>query len=852
MSSQGGFPPLRPPPAPHSPSGHRSQSSLSQTSQRSESSMSTTSNDSAAVPLSVNNSRSPYMQQGMIRSSTAVGPAASQSTSALHGIHSQQVRTSVDGSYRPNSPGMPQSSPFAHRARQRSQGFFEPSLPHAAMNVNGLSASQIAAQTAMHHISPPPQQERKRSFPGLTPINTNGAMGSRQGSSTQSPQVSSAGALSYSNGTLGGNRLAATTAANVAFPRGKSPLPSPQPQAQGQFPIPNPPLEKEPKTKSSKMKLFSKAPKAINLSKEKESREGPTVPSPAKSVYGAQLLRGGFTNASTTSLTGPESSASSLYSSANASTSTLVPFTMDKEKEKEKRHHFLSRQKHKLKDDVAQMPLSSAHSNSQPTNPEKPAPLYSFTPDSPGPNTFAKSMSGFDLRHGGRALRGKKKEEKAAAAAAKLELTPTISNSSNLCQTDQYLGPSQYDSSIGPPSATGASLFSLPSETGSTITQQTFSTIGAQMGLPGIGPDDAWPLLKARLLNLFSGEDLRTPVEDFNALVTVHIRRCIQRKTAIVLIEDVRDLLQTGFTSLRQTLRGVSDDRLITKLVEIWISVYGNILPFLEAVFLPLDLEFKGRGVIMSVREAQEFWGAMPESLKSDEGPSSAGDPVRPPTLGEELDVRRLTLISFRDIVILPRHENLMAVFSRLSLGSLNSTTPEIDKGREYVRNDPMASGMDRPGTANSLDPHLSSFNSQTSTLLDAASSSSGGALSLASRSRATSNTSAGSFGASLPHVNLNSPAIGAPGSFSATAGPPSPPESFIDPTKVTETVARMLQCLYVLASCQTGDTGQGVVERLTGALKYNWLGRGRTGRDRRGWVGMKNSPGQRVGIVTA
>lgn len=771
--------------------------------------------------------------------------------SALQSLHAQQGRTSIDGAYRTNSPGMPQGQHFAPRTRQRSQGFFEPSLPHAVSSNSGLSASQIAAQTAMHHISPPAQQERKRSYPGLTPITTNGPMLSRQASGTLSPQVTSAGPLSYSNGTVGGNRLAATTAANVAFPNGRSPLPSPgRPPLQVPFPPPALLAEKEPKTKSSKMKLFSKAPKALSLSKDKEGRVAPAMPSPGKSIYGAQLLRNGFANASTTSLVGPDSGASSLYSSANASTSTLVPSVLEKERDKEKRHHFLSRQKHKLKDELPPMPLSSAHSNSQPTNPDNPAPLYSFTPDSPGPNSFAKSMSGFDLRHGGRALREKKKEEKAAAAAAKLDLAPTLTNTSTSGQTDQYLGPSQYDSSIGPPSTTAASVFSFPSEAGNTITQQTFSNIGAQMGLPGIGPDDAWPLLKARLLNLFSGEDLRTPIEDFNALVSVHIRRCIQRKSAIVLVEDIRDLLQTGFTSLGQTLRGVPDDRLVTKLVEMWIGVYGSILPFLEAVFLPLDLEFKGRGVIMSMREAQEFWGAMPESLKSDERPSSAGGSVRLPTIGEELDVRRLTLILFRDTVIFPRHESLMAIFSRLSLRSINPPTPDISKGREHARSDPATTGAERPGTAGSLSPHFSSFNSQGSTLLDAASSSSGGAMSLAGRSRATSNTSAGSFGISLPH--LHSPSLAGPGSFSATAPPPSPQEVFTDPAKVTETVARMLQCLYVLASCQTGDAGQGVVERLTGALKYNWLGRGRTGRDRRGWVGMKNPAGQRVGLVAA
>merc|ERR1711977_120119 len=161
-----------------------------------------------------------------------------------------------------------------------------------------------------------------------------------------------------------------------------------------QPPPPVPPLDKEPKSKSSKMKLFSK-PKNISLSKEREGKVPPAASSPSKASLSSNLLRSGFANASSTSLVGPPSGASSLYSSVNASTSTLVPGTTDKDK----RHHFLSRQKHKLKDEPSQLPLSSAHSNSQPTNPDKPQPLYSFTPDSPRPNSFSKSMSGFDLRH---------------------------------------------------------------------------------------------------------------------------------------------------------------------------------------------------------------------------------------------------------------------------------------------------------------------------------------------------------------------------------------------------------------------------------------------------------------------
>jgi hypothetical protein len=576
----------------------------------------------------------------------------------------------------------------------------------------------------------------------------------------------------------------------------------------------------------------------------------------------------------------------------------LVPaVTTASEKDKEKKHHFLSRQKHKLRDEPNQLPLSSAHSNSQATNPERPQPLYSFTPDIPGTGTFAKSVSGFDLRHGGRALREKKKEEKAAAAAARLDLTPIPSNSSAPGPGDQYLGTTSYDT--GPPSG-GGNLYAFPSEaTPLPVSAQAFSTIGAQMGLPGIGPDDAWPLLKARLLNLFSGENLRTPIEDFNALVSVHIRRCIQRRSPVVLVEDVRELLQTGFSSLAQTLRTVPDDRLVSNLVEMWIGVHGAILPFLQAVFLPLELEFKGKGSLMSAREAQEFWGAIPEALKADERPSSSsgnGDAnanARLPSMQDELEIRRITMIAFRDEVILPRHESLLNIFSRLSLENINArispdpslaaaaatTTPTIT-GRDHARSDP-TTGADRPATADSLSPGLSSFNSQTSTLLDAFSTSSPGgsaaaaATSLASRSRATSNTSAGSFGAAMPHVVTSpvSPGVAAlmmatttttptgtapllnvtsePQGMPPPPPPPPPPVTLADPAKVTETVARMLQCLYVLASCQTGDVAQSHVERLTGALKYNWLGRGRTGRDRRGWVGMKANRGG-VGLVGA
>jgi hypothetical protein len=62
-----------------------------------------------------------------------------------------------------------------------------------------------------------------------------------------------------------------------------------------------------------------------------------------------------------------------------------------------------------------------------------------------------------------------------------------------------------------------------------------------------------------------------------------------------------------------------------------------------------------------------------------------------------------------------------------------------------------------------------------------------------------------------------------------------------MDSTKVTETVGRMLQCVSVLVSLQSSDDAQDKISRLSKELKYNWLGRGRTGRQRQGFVGPRS-----------
>lgn len=709
--------------------------------------------------------------------------SASATTSPQHAARAMPQDAS--GGRRPSGRG-PSLELQRHRSRHHSQGFFEPSLPTASSDqMPPVSASRIAAQAAMQQtkrpqtvVSPLEEAPRtiRRSGSASPPLAPPPLRINQQPSPSLPPPAA-------------GN--VATTAANVVFPRAGS-----QPSEQ-------------PPEKQKKKKLFSK-PKHIGISRDKDPfGRDRGLPSPSK-ISGLSRM----VSASTTSLADLPSNNSSMYNLSNASVSTVVPADrppapLEKEKDKDKdkhKHHFLSRQKLKLKDrdDHYNLPLSSASSNSRPADPNAPQSLYSFTsPASPAPGaTFGKSVSGLDLLHGGRALREKKKEEKALAESEQMEW---LANSAGSAAPGAFPGPTSLNGSAG--------------VLGEAVLRETLQGFG----LNNMSPEDAWDFLKAKLLVIFDGEDVRIAIEDLNKLVLVHLQRCVHKRAPTSIINDLQELLETGFATLNHSsLVGIPDEKLVPHLVQIWLLTFGTILPFIQAVFLPLDLEFKGCGSLMTGLEAREFWGALPA--------------------GGTLDVRNLVLIAFRDRIILNRYETLKATFSRLSLDTINTGFPTLSVTAKS------AGAGGRPGTAASLDAGFGSYNSQSSTLLstgvaDSYSSDSMSALanqprppSSDSRSRAASNTSSNPdpmifSSISSPQTSNQRPTI------IHRAG--SADSSHV----ITETVGRMLQCVSVLASVQTDDAAQEKVEVLSKALKHNWLGRGRTGRDRRGFVGAKIRP---------
>jgi hypothetical protein len=281
-----------------------------------------------------------------------------------------------------------------------------------------------------------------------------------------------------------------------------------------------------------------------------------------------------------------------------------------------------------------------------------------------------------------------------------------------------------------------------------------------------------------------------------------------------------------------------------------WLFTFTSILPYMQAVFLPLDKEFSGNGAVMSEDQAREFWGALPSFSGSGNSSSIPAPQV--------LEVRRIVLIAYRDTVILPRYETLKTIFSRLSLESISLNLPSTDTLSTSPDSFSNISGG-RPSTAMSLDPSNASYGSQSTTLLGGPGSGDGSG----NRSRAISNVSHGSDSI-LSGLGINVPPPPRPFTPSSTHpfGQTSQGSRVLrdrtvedSSNRLTETVGRMLQCMSVLASVgvtpgsSTGsneDDNQRKMEELCRGLKLNWLGRGRTGRNRRGLVGARVPGGSR------
>jgi len=110
------------------------------------------------------------------------------------------------------------------------------------------------------------------------------------------------------------------------------------------------------------------------------------------------------------------------------------------------------------------------------------------------------------------------------------------------------------------------------------------------------------------------------------------------------------DLIRGGMQNLNAKLSGIDDEKLVTRLVEIWNFFWVNVLPYIEGVFLPLQTE----AIIISLSR----------NVKAGHRRGSSPSAVDPPLSDARIDARQLCLTAFRDAIILPRYEKLTLLLS--------------------------------------------------------------------------------------------------------------------------------------------------------------------------------------------
>ncbi|KAL9545737.1 hypothetical protein MBANPS3_007009 [Mucor bainieri] len=171
---------------------------------------------------------------------------------------------------------------------------------------------------------------------------------------------------------------------------------------------------------------------------------------------------------------------------------------------------------------------------------------------------------------------------------------------------------------------------------------------------------DAWQTLCVRVLPLFNGEGVQGAIEDLNEL----LRRCLADSITPKFYRDIEALLRDGMFTLNAKMFGVTDEKLLDRLVEQWSFFFTYALPYFEAVFLPLRTDVRYR----SPDEA-EMW-----------------------------NVRNMALRSFRDNVILlqtKRLEDLTDVFNKLFTDFGSSQNPAATAAKMLQMTSLLASSPD-------------------------------------------------------------------------------------------------------------------------------------------------------------
>ncbi|KAG0283105.1 hypothetical protein BGZ96_012526 [Linnemannia gamsii] len=238
--------------------------------------------------------------------------------------------------------------------------------------------------------------------------------------------------------------------------------------------------------------------------------------------------------------------------------------------------------------------------------------------------------------------------------------------------------------------------------TSPTISRNNHSSLDAKVMAremsQGHATEDVWQALCIKVLTLFNGQGLTGAIEDLNELV----RRCMATRSAFMLCDEISELLKNGMLTLNAKLGDVPDEKLVSRLVEVWSFFFGTVLPYFEGVFLPLQTELnachakkmtrKVHVVISSAASHHSGNNIMMDGSSSGGGGLAGASPRsglvdldRHHDDSEPENVRTMALAAFRDLVILPMVERLGKVFANLFV-DVDASIPVSDTALRMIQ----------------------------------------------------------------------------------------------------------------------------------------------------------------------
>ncbi|KAJ3392822.1 hypothetical protein HDU92_008178 [Lobulomyces angularis] len=148
-----------------------------------------------------------------------------------------------------------------------------------------------------------------------------------------------------------------------------------------------------------------------------------------------------------------------------------------------------------------------------------------------------------------------------------------------------------------------------------------------------------WQAICIRVLPMFNGDGLKGCMEDLNELVLNWVKETAMQ----TVYNDLNELLDSGMLTLTNRLHktdksesastnSLNESMIIAaRISELWSFFFGKVLPSLQGAFLPIRISFKMKGLDY-----------------------------------EAIDIKTMSLASFRDSVVLPVSTRLEEAFPKL------------------------------------------------------------------------------------------------------------------------------------------------------------------------------------------